>query len=237
MTSLDLYKAKQKCLELQKTKNRIIINGSSPILLVTKLLKEKSNNDASKILKHDSLATKNSINNSYLDALILKLNEISQINGIINYDTSSSPKDNKDKLSFDNLYIDKEIKKLILEENIHAIISLSIGANVFDKNILINEKMSSYSFIGLTGISKQLAKLLQDNSISNHQGFGGQFHERKFRNMGYDFTDETIAYNNGFFLGTIKFQKLPPEKIWPRSIDLIFKEEIDNLCDIGEVLI
>lgn len=85
MTSLDLYKAKQKCLELQKTKNRIIINGSSPILLVTKLLKEKSNNDASKILKHDSLATKNSINNSYLDALILKLNEIRKWNYKLRY--------------------------------------------------------------------------------------------------------------------------------------------------------
>lgn len=35
ITSIDLYQAKEKCLELQDTNSRLVLKGNNPILLTT----------------------------------------------------------------------------------------------------------------------------------------------------------------------------------------------------------
>lgn len=242
ISSIDLYKIKEECLELQKKNNKLIIKGNSPILLTATILREKTESvsDNYEMFKTSKTAAKNSINNSYLDALIMYLHKNSGINGIINYlpvadDVISIAK----QLSISGKYSDREMINFILENNIHALLNLKVGDTTFEEPISIAEEISSYSFMGLTGISTELSKMLKDNNLGNHMMFGWSMDDQEFKKLGYDYIDGATAYNSSLCIGKIKGKQLPKEKIWPRIIELSFAQEDDtyNLERIGGVLI
>lgn len=236
--SIKLYNAKEECLKLQKNKDRIILPGKSPILLTTKLFKNEYN--AKNAFLMPSLVLDNNINNSYLDALILYLNNEYGVNGIIDYIISTDylPDDSRN-FSVDKYYSDEEVRNIILNRNIQAFFSFKVGNTIANEALEINEKMSSYSYMGLTGISEELSNLLNKYNYANHKGFGGQFNDNEFYKLGYEFTDDTISYNDMLFIGKVKNKELSKDKIWPRTVELTFKSEDDyyNLERIGAILI
>ncbi len=238
ITSLELYQAKNKCLELYSddSTKRLVLNGNSPILLTATIL-EPNNND---MFEAYSTVSKNSINSSYLDALIMYLHDCYGLNGIIDY----LPVENHiikvaSMLSVNRKYNDKEIQNYIYNNNIHALYSLVYGGVVNNDSASINEKTSSYSFMGLTGISKELSKRLETNNLHNHMNFGGCLSATEFNKLGYDFTDDNIAYNDFINIGTAKETPLSQEKTWPRTVELGLKTEEDtyNLERVGGTLI
>lgn len=242
ITSIDLYQAKEKCLELETTNSRLILKGNSPILLTTTLL--KNNPEDSKyfynMLEMLDLARNNSISSSYLDALIMYLNENFGINGVIDYLPAADNLVSIAKQIFmGKNYSDQEIRKIILDKNIHTLINFKMGDVIKGEGASLTEKISSYSYMGLTGISTELAKRLEENGLQNHMEFGGSPNAYEFEEMGYKYTDDTITYNDKLFIGQIKGDALSQKEIWPRSIELNFAHEDDtyNLKQIGEVLI
>lgn len=240
--SIDLYKAKEKCLELQKTNNRLILKGESPILLTTNILiTNKKENESLHLFQTFPKAIVNHISRSYLDALILYLNEHYGVNGIIDYlPIANDVFEITDQLSVYKKYSNEEIKKFILDQDIHALISLKMGNTIDGESIELAEKMSSYSFMGLTGISTELSQRLREKGIQNHMQFGGYFSSDDFKELGYDYTDDTInRYNKFFNLGDIKGREPSRERVWPRTVEVSFKKEDDtyNLERVGEVLI
>lgn len=241
ITSLDLYKAKEKCVELQKSNNRLILKGNSPILLTTTLLKKNPKfDDDFEMFEVFPRSKSNHVDVSYLDALTMYLNENYGVNGVIDYlPIADDIFKVVDQLSVYRHYNDKEIRQLILDNNIQALYSLKVDKVMNSEPILIAEKMSSYSFMGLTGISEELSKKLKENNLPNHMQFGGNFGFKDFKDLGYDYTDDTIEFNDLFRLGVIKRQTLPKEKIWPRTVEISFRAEDDtyNLERVGSVLI
>lgn len=242
ITSIDLYQAKEKCLELETTNSRLVLKGNSPILLTTTLL--KNNPEDSKyfynMLEMSALARNNSISSSYLDALIMYLNENFGINGVIDYlPVADNLVSIAKQIFMSKNYSDQEIRKIILDKNIHALINFKMGDVIKGEAASLTEKISSYSYMGLTGISTELAKRLVENGLQNHMGFGGSPNAYEFEEMGYKYTDDTITYNDKLFIGQIKGHALSQKEIWPRSIELNFAHEEDtyNLEQIGEVLI
>ena len=71
ISSIELYQAKEKCLELQKSNNRLILKGNKPILLTTTLLmNDVGNKEEFDMFEMFPLTAKNSISRSYLDSLV-----------------------------------------------------------------------------------------------------------------------------------------------------------------------
>lgn len=242
VTSIDLYQAKEKCLELQATNNRLILKGNSSILITTTLLKD--NPDDSKkfynMLEISTLAGNNSISSSYLDALIMYLNENFGINGIIDYlPVADNLASIAKQISISRNYNDQDIQKITANNNIHVLLNFKIGDVIKGESASIIEKVSSYSYMGLTGISIELAKRLGENSLQNHLGYGGSPNAYEFEELGYKYTDDTITYNDKLFIGQIKGHYLSKKEIWPRSIELDFPHEDDtyNLEQVADVLI
>lgn len=242
ITSLDLYQAKEKCLELQATNSRLVQKGNNPILLTTTVLKENLEDSKNfyNMLETTTLAKNNSLSNSYLDALIIYLSENYGVNGIIDYlPVADNLVSIAEQINISKRYSDQEIRKIILDKNIQALINFKIGNVIKGDSASITEKISSYSYMGLTGISIELAKRLEENSLQNHLGFGGSPNAYEYEELGYKYTDDTITYNAKLFIGQAKGQPLSKQDIWPRSVELNFVQEDDTyiLERIGEVLI
>lgn len=238
ITSLDLYKAKEICLNLQNSCDRLILKGNSPILLTTNVLKENVEN--SQNIHNFIAASANSIDNSYLDALIFCLNHKLGVHGIIDYSPSEEDIINiLEQISANRLYFDKELKRYLENNNIQALFSTKLGNTTANEDIIITEKISSFSFMGMTGITKELSNRLKKVGISNHIAFGGAIDNKLFHELGYDFTDDTIAYNNILNIGTVKGKALNSDKIWPRTVELAIKQEDDtyNLEKLSHILI
>lgn len=241
ISSIELYQAKEKCLELQKSNNRLILKGNKPILLTTTLLmNDVGNKEEFDMFEMFPLTAKNSISRSYLDSLVFYLNEKYGINGIIDYQQVEDDLFKAvNQLSAHKLYSDETIRNFIQDENIQALLSLEVGRTTASDQATLAEKMSSYSFMGLTGVTIELSNRLKEASIPNHMQFGGSFSAKDFKELGYDFTDDTIAYNDFLSLGIIKCQQLPKEKVWPRTVEISVKSEEDTytLERLGGVLI
>ena len=85
ISNIDLYKAKEKCLELKKQDKRLILKGNNPILLSATLFEENTNTiDFINRVRYDFYW--NSENISYLDALVMYLHEKYQVHGMIDKD-------------------------------------------------------------------------------------------------------------------------------------------------------
>lgn len=242
ITSIDLYQAKEKCLELQATNSRLVLKGNNPILLTTTVLKEnlEESKNFYNMLETTTLAKNNSLSNSYLDALIIYLSENYGVNGIIDYlPVADNLVSIAKQINISKRYSDQEIRKIMFDRNIQVLINFKIGDVIKGDSASITEKISSYSYMGLTGISIELAKKLKENSLQNHLGFGGSPNAYEFEKLGYKYTDDTITYNDKLFIGQIKGHSLSKKEIWPRSVELDFAQEDDtyNLEQIGDVLI
>lgn len=241
INSIDLYQAKEKCLELQATNSRLVLKGNSPILLATTLLKDNPEDSKNfyNMLEISTLARNNSIDYSFLDALVICLNEKCGVNAIIDYlPVTDNPFTIINQLDVIRNYNDEETKRIILSNNIQVFLNLKIEDMVKDI-VTIAEKISSYSYMGLTGISKELSKRFKESGISNCMMFGGSPSAYEFEEIGYKYTDDTIAYNNNLYIGKAKGQSLTKNEIWPRSIELSFglEDDTNNLEIVSEVLI
>lgn len=242
INSLDLYKTKEKCMNLQATNSRLVLKGNNPILLTTTLLKtnQKDSKSFYNMLEFSTIAQNNSLSSSYLDALIMHLNEKCGVNGIIDYlpVVDNFPAIAK-QVNISRKYTDQKIRKIILDENIQVLINLKIGDVIKGEAASVTEKISSYSYMGLTGVSTELSKRLEENSLKNHLGYGGRPDAYEFEEIGYKYTDATISYNDKLFIGQVKGHALSKKEIWPRSIELDFVQEDDtnSIEKIGDVLI
>lgn len=242
ISSIDLYSAKEKCIELSKTNKRLILSGNSPILLTTTILTadiDNFQNNYDKYSNFNGIST-NYMGSSYLDSIIMYLNKELGVQGIIDYlPVEDDILDIYEQLSINRRYFDDEIKKYLQSNNIQALFSFKNGKTLANEDVVLTEKISSFSFMGITGITKELSKRVLDAELSCHTAFGGAINDRMFQRLGYEFTDDVIAYNNILNLGAIKGEELNPIKIWPRTVEFTIKNEDDTyiLEKIGSVLI
>lgn len=238
ISNIDLYKAKEKCLELKKKNKRLILKGNNPILLNTTLFEENTNTiDFINRTRYDFYW--NSENISYLDALVMYLHEKYQVHGMIDYvDTIRDFGDVRRKITMGKYYSDSIVKEYIAKENVMAFLSLRVGETIADDKASIHEYISSFSFQGLTGISTELAEKMDMLGIKNHMMFGGGPSASEYKKEGYDFTDDTILYNNFTKLGITKNKELRRKKIWPRTVQIgMAKEEGTSVIEeIGSIL-
>lgn len=119
-----------------------------------------------------------------------------------------------------------------------AFLSFRVGETITDDKASIHEYISSFSFQGLTGISTELTKRFDSLEIKNHMSFGGGPSAKEYKEEGYDFTDDTILYNDFTKLGIIKNKELRREKVWPRTVQIgMAKEEGTSVIEeIGNIL-
>lgn len=241
ISSLELYELKEKCLDLYKNNEKLVLKGNCPILVTTTLfipLNGKKDLNNERMLKSEKILN-NYFLSSYLDSLILYLNEKCLVHGIIDYvPIKEDLRYDYEQVMTNRLYSDKFLKEYIKENGIEAIYSLTIGNTIADDMASISEKISSYSFMGLTGISIELANRFDNDKITNHMGFGGSISCDEFKKQGYEFTDDTILFNTFLKIGVVKNKNLEQEKSWPRTVEIGFKEDDDtyNIERIGKTL-
>lgn len=238
ISNIDLYKAKEKCLELKKKNKRLILKGNNHILLSTTLFEENTNTiDFINRTRYDFYW--NSENISYLDALVMYLHEKYRVHGMIDYvDIIRDYGDVRRKIFIEKYYSDTAVKEYISKENIMAFISLRVGETILNDKASIHENISSFSFMGLTGISTHLAEKLDRAGIKNHMTFGGGPSAKEYKEEGYSFTDDIILYYDFTKLDTVKNKDLTRDEVWPRTIQIgIAKEEDTSVIkEIGSLL-
>lgn len=243
ISNFELHKAKEKCLEIyNNNKRRLILKGNNHILVTTTILTEDIRNPkkSQETFSNFKVASENFIDNSYLDAFTMCLNQQAGVHAIIDYiPVEEDILAILEQISINKRYFDDEIRKYLIESNIGALFSIKTGDIIAGEKIITTEKISSFSFMGITGITKELSNRLHNANIPNHTAFGGAINNIHFKELGYDFTDDTISYNSLLNIGVLKGKSLAADKIWPRTIELGIQAEnnTNNLERIGKVLI
>lgn len=242
ISNFDLNKTKEKCIEIYNNNRRLILKGNNPILVTTTILTEDiiKPRKSHETFSNFKVASENFIDHSYLDAFTMCLNQQAGVHAIIDYiPVEEDILAVLEQISINKRYFDAEIREYLIDNNIGALFSIKTGDTIAGEKIIATEKISSFSFMGITGITKELADRLHNANITNHTAFGGAINNIHFKELGYDFTDDTISYNNLFNIGVLKGKSLTADKIWPRTVELGIQAEdnTNNLERIGEVLI
>lgn len=229
ITIADLDNAKERCIELKKSNNRIVLNGNSSILLTTTLL--EPGNEPANTFEIDGFRlpiVENLLDTSYLDALIFILNENYGFSGVIDYlPIGQTIVEINKQLGFRKNYADERIRKYILENDIGAIFTFNNSYNINAEAIGISEKMSSYNLYSLSGISTELSKKLVNSGIENHMYYGDSFGKKDFRSFGYDYVEDILSFRDEFKIGDIWKCNISRNKIWPMSVVLDFDNRMN----------
>lgn len=226
----DFISLRQELLNIvdESIKSRLILTGDKPILLTTTIFidsdSEEYKSNFYKFFKD------NGIHNSLLDSFIYLIYRIYGVYGVVDYVPMSDAR--KDMLSYKQVrryYYDKEFKKLLEDAKIDSIYSLNYGrfiANSAVDHFGIHELNSSFSFMGLTGVSKGLTDILDEYEIQYHSMYGGGIDNEEFKRLKLFFTDDTIKYNHLLKIGKIRNRELDRKNMWPRMLDISINDNI-----------
>lgn len=232
ITELELYQAKEKCMELSNNQQRFVLKGTLPILFTSSLFTEDnmSQGTLNRVLDYDGFACENYVSHSYTDALTYLFHEKLGVSGMVSYlPLSEHIIDNKKQLITGNLYFDQEIKDMLKKENIQAVINTKIGTLV-DRDLLsFTEFTSSFAFAGCSGFSIKLEDQLDQKGIHNHNGFHIYPNAEAFRSLGYDFTEDTILYNRLVGLKKVAKNHKNDPQLWPRTMEVGFSDSMDDM--------
>lgn len=236
----DLINLRQEVLDNdnENGKSRLVLTGDKPILLTTTIFtdtdSEEYKSDFYNFFKNNGLSI------SLLDSFIYSIYRDLGVYGVIDYVPMSEAK--KDILSYKQVrryYFDQEFKRLLEKAKIDCLYSLNNGrfiANSIVDNLGIHELNSSFSFMGLTGISKGLTDLLDEWEIKYHSMYGGGIDNEEFRKLKLFFTDDTIKFNRLLKIGKLKNKQLERKNMWPRMLDISINDNI-SLSEFYKVYI
>ena len=233
----ELEKLKKAVLELKEKKSRIFLEGNSKILLTTSLFDDKDTN-VEKAIKNYKGIKENSVDMSYLDALIKYYNEKYGISGIITYfPLQEKVHSNLNNVNIGSYYCDEDFKNYLKNIQSDLYIHLKFGSQDYDREVFIREGMSSFSFMGCSGISLELEKAYLNKKIDANTGFGGTITKGEFLED-YHFTDDTINYCSKFNLEPLRYKRLERDKMWPRTLEVTFKshDKIEECLEYFEIL-
>lgn len=226
----DLVELKQDILKQSDNgkKSRIVLTGDKPIMLATTIFTETE--DADYESRFYEFFKNNGISVSLLDSFIYTLYLELGVYGVIDYIPMSEAK--KDILNYKQVrryYYDQEFKRLLESAKIDALYSLNNGrfiANEKSDNLGIHELNSSFSFMGLTGVTKGLTDLLDEWEIKYHSMYGGGIDNEEFRKLKLSFTDDTIRFNHLLKIGKVKNKQLERKNMWPRMLDISMNDNM-----------
>ncbi len=221
---LEIYK--KEILSLKRSNgSRVVLPGKNNILLTTSIF---DNNDISSLIKEYEIIRDNGIEISYLDALVKKLNDSCLVHGIINYfPLEEKITSNLFNINIASYYKNNFIKDYLNDENIDLFIHLKFGGYEYEQDVMIREGMSSFSFMGCSGVSFILKDMYSNKGMHVNIGFGGNITKGEFLDE-YHFTDDTITYCSTFDLEPLRYKKLKRTEMWPRTLELTFRNQIDK---------
>ncbi len=232
-----LEELKKSILELKQDTSKIILPGNKKIVISTSIF-DQDNSKVSEDIKNYSGIKENEKNNSYLDALIKYYNLEYGINGVINYfPLQDKIYHNLSKAYIGSYYLDKDFRKYLKDVDALLYIHLKYAGYNFSNDVSVREGMSTFSFLGCSGISRELYKdyLLHDYDASIC--YGGTITKNEFLEE-YEFTDDVITCCSEHDLGQSKYARVEKDKMWPRTLEVSFKskKDMEELCDIFQIL-
>lgn len=236
ITFSDIGMAQFKCEE-KSDQSKIVLKGNCPVLLTTCLFDRgfMGPKQLNRLLLHDSFLYDNYSSCSNLDGLLYVLNEQCGVHSIIEYpELTYDIRTNKKRASVEQYYSNDWMQKYLKENKIDALVQIMNGVMVPSENVDITEYNSSFSFTGMTGISRKFCEFRDKQFLSGHEAFMGCPEE--FKENGYDFTDDTIAHNQRFSIGVLKNQLLSREQMWPRTVKVGISPET-KLETVANVLV
>ena len=134
-------------------------------------------------------------------------------------------------------YCNQEFKNYLRKIQSDLYIHLKFGGYNYDKEVFIREGMSSFSFMGCSGISLELKKSYLNRGIDANTGYGGTITKGEFLED-YHFTDDTINYCSKYDLEPLRYKKLSRDEMWPRTLEITFKnqQKIEDNLECFEIL-
>jgi len=122
-----------------------------------------------------------------------------------------------------NLYNDENIKAFIKENNINALFHFVNTGRTTPYDVIVGERISSFSYLGLTGITKNISNYLINNNIKFCYEYGWLPGIKEFKEYGYRFIDDVILYNEPLLENEILTNnEISSDKIWPRTVEFNF---------------
>ena len=220
----ELENLKKEALELKESqKGKITLEGKNKIILTTSILDDKKTTVSSAIKNYNGIK-ENEIDDSYLDALVKYFNEKYEVHGMVNYfPLQEEVYKNLNNLYIGRYYCDEKFKEYLRKIQSDLFIHLKFGSYNYEKEVFIREGMSSFSFMGCSGISLELKKLYLNRGIDANTGFGGTITKGEFLED-YHFTDDTINYCSKYDLEPLRYKKLSRDMMWPRTLEITFKK-------------
>lgn len=228
----DLIELKQSVLDIANNddKSRIILAGNKPILLATTIFTNFDSEEYEN--RFYAFFQDNAYHTSLLDCFIYTLYKELGVYGVIDYiSMREAKKDIRGYKKESRYYYDPEFRRLLTDASIDALYSLNIGrfiANRAQDVLNIHELNSSFSYCGLTGVSKHLIDLLDRDEIKHHSMFGGTSID-EFKKLKINFTDDTIKYNSCLKIGKVKNKQVDRKNLWPRTLDISLNGDKDYI--------